>query len=181
MSHGSLLWDLDRIDWQHTWTAMGSGVALPDVLRDLSSVDSVDSGWEIYWQLDNVVVVQNTLYPAAEQVVPFAVRLAASGDDLPSMFALELLIQIAAGESDPASLLDSDRGLGDRCRSLIRGSIELLYGLVASPNPEIRARALHVVDLVEVDRERLRWAVDQVGRSERHPLVLKSLQEIRKQ
>ncbi len=162
-----LLWDLDRVDWAQAWTATGSGESIPQVLRTLSVVDAMDAGWEVYWQLDNVVVVQNTLYPAAEYVVPFLLRLAAFGDQLPRLFAIELLIQIAAGEGDPSASLEADRTLGDRCRNGIRRGIECFYALVRSQDPEVRVRALYLIDLVEVDRDRLVWTLDSVASTER--------------
>ncbi|NUT52907.1 MAG: hypothetical protein HOV94_37315 [Saccharothrix sp.] len=118
-----------------------------DSLAGLLSAREEDEATGFYWKLENVVVVQGQLFEAAPAAV--SVLLAGLAGPLSKAargWALELLFQLVAGESDESAVERGNPDLGPRCRAVAREGLWLLYGLVGGPYDEEARQILERVD-----------------------------------
>ncbi|MCC6996353.1 MAG: hypothetical protein IT370_17210 [Deltaproteobacteria bacterium] len=107
-----MLEGLDAVDWRAVRQAFGDGAHLPGALRRLTSADAQERSAG-YWKLDNYVVVQGNLAPAAVVVVPFLLEIAAGSASPDTSHgaeeALDLLYEIGTGYSDDPALVEAAR------------------------------------------------------------------------
>jgi hypothetical protein len=147
---------LARHNWAELATATGSAERVPEAIRELSRAATADEADRGYWSIDNVVVVQGTLTPAAEAT---ADALIAALDECTAVARpeiLELLVQLASGQGEPrperaARIVDALAPIVPALADLVRyGSDEErfhawdLLVLCAGADPAVRSR---VVDL----------------------------------
>lgn len=147
---------LDAVDWSRTRSLTRLSDFVPDAYRRL--IDSRDDAEasRAYWELDNEVVAQGTVYEAAAKLTP--ALLAALNLDLtpPARHRIvELLTEIALGKMDPKGQVVGSPRLEDEIHRQIRDQIGAVYGLMRDSDPRIRRAAFHVLGAVEQDREKL--------------------------
>lgn len=94
------MWVINSYDWQGLRSA-GISSDVPQALIDLTTSQTREEAESAYWKLDNVVVRQGSLFPAA--IPATAVLLEAIQRCVPEVRVtiLELLVQIVSGETDP--------------------------------------------------------------------------------
>lgn len=140
-------------DWRSLRTLIGPADFVPGAIDRLLCASTAAEATQAYWELDNRVVVQGQLFEAAEQVSRELVRRICAGEASPSGLpgALDLLVELAYGESDASEIEAGNPDLGRRCRAQIADGLECMQAMV--PVSEERAR-LAVRDLVD------RMAVD---------------------
>lgn len=149
-------WD-DEVDWSGLLTALGGASDVPRALRDLASATDDEQAQQLYWQLDNVVVVQGSAYEAAPFTVGPLMRIALSGSSAGRRWALELLLQLAAGWGDPAEVERVGFDPADASRERLRAWIEALYTIVIDDvDDQRRELALEIAAAVDDEDERLR-------------------------
>jgi len=59
------MWTLDTYDWARLRSANNSSGDVPQALVDLTTCQTREDAERVYWRLDNVVVRQGSLFPAA--------------------------------------------------------------------------------------------------------------------
>lgn len=141
-----MLAGLDRIDWTQVQQAFGHGGHLPAALRGLTSSDP-DERTSAFWKIDNYVVVQGYLHPAAPVVVPFLIEIADASVHGQEE-ALDLLYEIHMGYSDAQPELSTQaraavtRGTEVYFRLLEPASDRLVRAAAASLLAEVRPAGL---------------------------------------
>lgn len=114
----------------HAWGAhrvlQGPGDDLPAILRNLVGPD-VAAASKALWQLESSVVVEGSVFDAAEPVVD--VLVASLVDDLPEPTrrgVLGLLLKIVAGSPDTSEIALGNLHLVTRCRARARDGLWVL-------------------------------------------------------
>jgi hypothetical protein len=95
------MWEADRYDWVHLAGAETTPVGVPFALEMLRTAASASAADEAYRRIDNTVIVQGALYPAALPTAACIVAMLATCTPVARVRALELLEQISGGESEP--------------------------------------------------------------------------------
>lgn len=138
--------EVERVRWGEFRTVSGDAHEVAAALRALLAAKTPEEASAAYWQLENQVVVQGTVFEAAEPVVgvlvaalaetrPFCVRVAALG----------LLFQILAGapsQSDNLASVD----LVDRCRRRARDGLWVLIHEFVNGASDAAADVLNIID-----------------------------------
>jgi hypothetical protein len=146
--------DLGRVPWSRLRTAHGTAERVPEVIRGLASSDPehVDN-W--YWQLDNVVVLQGSVYEAAYYVIPAMLGIIDSqlAAEIRST-AYDLLIEIARGvpgDDDRASIVNDSGAIPliTASKQLIRNDLERFKADLLGSDRGLRQKALDL--LVSLD------------------------------
>jgi hypothetical protein len=112
----------DSVPWGDLRQAHGSAERVPEAIRALAAAQP-DDVEESYWRLDNVVVLQGSVFEAAFYVIPYMLAIIDS-DRRPEnrAAAYDLLVELARGTSaDPQSTVIDDAG---QSQPLIDASIE---------------------------------------------------------
>ncbi len=173
-----VLWELDRVDWSALRAEGGNAAGVPAALKALCVASSEEEAAAAYWRIDNVVVVQGRVYQAAEYVVPVALQLLLAESPTVQRRALELLIQITGGTTDPQELAVSNLDVAARCRHAAKRGLELVYALVGSSNAQVRDRSVELLDYVEDDADRLVWTLRRLAEVEADSAVRDLAQKI---
>ena len=133
-----MLEGLDAIDWKAVRQAFGDGTHLPGALRRLTSADAQERSAG-YWKLDNYVVVQGALAPAALVVVPFLLEIAAASTSTSTSHgaeeALDLLYEIGTGYADDTTLVATARA------AVAQGADVYWRALETGATPAVRSTA----------------------------------------
>jgi hypothetical protein len=147
---------LGGVDWSAVRSIMGGSDFVPGSLARLVSATSEDAATTAYWELDNRVVVQGQLFPAARLVIGPLLAALQAGLPVPARrLVVDLLVEIALGAPDESELALGNDKLDASCRQEFRQGIWGLYGLLDDAEAQVRIGALEILDAVEVDRERL--------------------------
>lgn len=91
--------DLDQIPWKNLKHAYGSAEDVPDLLRKLRTAPPRGGEGSPLWHLFGNIYHQGTVYEATPHAVPFLIELAADSDTPDRAGVLELLAEIARGNS----------------------------------------------------------------------------------
>lgn len=152
MTERLALRELKRTDWSTVHVMAGPATAVPGVIEKLLAATTAEEANQLYWKLENSVVVQYGLFDSAVPLV--SVLLAAIIEPLADPVrtsVLELLFQIAMGEGELDEYGNSE--LGNLCRERAREGLWLLYGQLASRDREV---IIEILEVIEPDKERLR-------------------------
>ncbi|GAA0408667.1 hypothetical protein Acor_71530 [Acrocarpospora corrugata] len=145
--------ELSRYDWAQLYTCGGTAEQVPAAVRGMLESVSGDEVDRYYWRLENRVVVQQALYSSAPAVI--GALLAGLADDIAfpaRVGALELLYQIASGESGPEAVVEGKPNLGHECRTLVRKGLWIIYRqLFIGPGDA----ASDLLEVIETDVDRL--------------------------
>lgn len=144
---GLALLELRDHDWPALQTIRGPATDVPVTLTSVFTSESPGDLKELYWRLENHVVVQSQLFDSALAVVP--VLLAALVDSLhrhARIFALELLFHIVGGESHELEVGRGQPDLGARCREEARKGLWLLYREALLGHTEAAMEILEIID-----------------------------------
>lgn len=140
---------LEAVPWHLLRTADGHAGHVPQALRNLVGADARRRD-AAYWQLDNHVVRQGDLYPAAEHVVPFLLRIIAVGRLEGRTRVYDLLFEIGNGGAPPDWLTQPLDGsppspLAQACRAHVLAGEHLYLVDAAGATPEVRAKAMELL------------------------------------
>lgn len=157
------IWDtLDDVPWGTLRQAHGTAERVPDALRALAAAGP-DDAEDAYWRLDNVVVLQGSVYEAAYFAIPYAQAIVASdADPAARAAAYDLLVEIARGTSaDPDAAVVEDgreRPLLDACVDRIASARPRYEDDLRGGAPLVRPKALDLLTSTRLidDPDRLR-------------------------
>ena len=117
-----------NVEWSTLRDITGTTDNTGKALRNLLSAPTADAARQAYWQLENHIVAQGTVFEAA--VPATMVLMAALAGELPihvRIAVLDLLYQILSGTADATEVAAGNGSTVDRCRNHAR---EGLWGLV---------------------------------------------------
>lgn len=147
---------LDRFPWESPCCAEGQGSHVPVELRKMIFATDDESGLVAYWRLDNSVVVQGSLYEAAEWIIFALLGALRFGSVVGQRLALELLIQMSWGQSNPDAARRGHADLGLAVRAEVRLGLASFYELLGtSGDDDVRDQALELISWVDPDEARL--------------------------
>jgi hypothetical protein len=139
--------ELARHDWG-SLRAAGPANDVPAALRALSSADSPAAADAAYWRIDNTVVVQGALFQSAEATAAAAVTALWGSTSSGRARLLELLGQLASGETAPSEIAAGNTDLAERClREVARGFPMYAAILGETTDPEEVTSAVDLVGL----------------------------------
>ena len=119
--------EISRIDWHKLVEADGPASDIGPALRSLLASTTRGEIEKAYWRLENHIVRQGEIFPAA--VASASVLVAALADERPPLvrvYALELLFQILHGYPTAASGVSDVDDLRVQCRNAAREGLWLL-------------------------------------------------------
>lgn len=164
-----LLWD-DEIDWSQVRCALGGSEGVPVALASLAAAASEKEATEAYWKLDNVVVVQGSVFEAGPLVVEPLIRMVASSVGPVRRWSLELLLQMLGGWTEPAELERIGRDLVQECRARAMAGLEVFYAITAGEDKDCRELACEIARSVETRpgefARRMRWLASRLAPSD---------------
>ncbi len=143
------MWVIDAYDW-HKLRSANRSSDVPQALIDLTNSQTREEAERVYWRLDNVVVRQGSLFPAA--IPTTTVLLESIQRCVPEVRAtiMELLVQIVSGETDP-----TEDDFGADIQQLCLD--ELVHGF---------STTLHWLEVGTVEEQY--WCVDLAGMCAQH-------------
>lgn len=147
---------LEAVDWSRTRSFSGLSDFVPGAFRRLIAARDDAEASRAYWDLDNEVVAQGTIYEAAAKLTP-AILAALDLEVTPVArhHIVELLTEIALGKMDPKDRVADGPSVEDDIHRQIREHLDAVYALMSDVDPRVRRAVFHVLDAVEEDRERL--------------------------
>ncbi|MBK9261264.1 MAG: hypothetical protein IPM54_15840 [Polyangiaceae bacterium] len=162
-------WELECYDWSRL-EADGGASGVPSAIKALESATTNEVALAAYWKIDNTVVVQGAVYPAALPTVRCLLVSLLRSTAIARPHILELLVQIGAGEAAIVEASNSD--IVQRCLvEIARGLPIYMDILERSVNSDERAFCVDLIGLCcRVDpslRERVGWYFNKVKSS--HP------------
>ncbi|MEU4192304.1 hypothetical protein AB0E69_10415 [Kribbella sp. NPDC026611] len=167
-------------DWNVLRSMIGGAAFVPGAVSRMINATTIEDASKAYWELDNRVVVQQQLF---ESAVWTAILVSdAICNEMPSDVgmrrALDLLVEIAEGEPDQSELALGNRDLGDVCRRELSRFLPCFRGLATNDDEHIVLGALDLLDILEVDRQRLRELAEAVLRRDAGPAPKARAREI---
>ena len=121
---------------------------VPAAIEHLTASATEDDATAACWELDNRVVVQGQLFEAAEAIAHELVDRLCVGSvsTAGGSRALDLLVEIAYGESDSSEVALGNRDLGTRCRDVIQKGLVCMRASAAEDDDRARAAIDDIVD-----------------------------------
>lgn len=181
------------VAWSSICQQIGHCAHVPDTLSSLVS-DDESKRERGYWQIDNHLVVQGTLFEGAFYVVPFLIALLKCRPRFGRKEILELLNEISLGQAqssqcvvftmrtDPLPFfVPSEKGLSVLLRVGTRNAVA--FGIttylteVADPNSDARAEALDLLTNFYEHADLLKLRLEEIYAGERHSEFRASLRE----
>ncbi|MBK1786885.1 hypothetical protein [Prauserella cavernicola] len=163
---------VSRVEWAALRAGPGTAVGLPRALRGLASAESEEDAKEWYWRVDNVVVVQGMLHESAPPTVPVLFALLAGTLSGPARYrVVELLVELAGGETAQSEVDRGDAEVHLRCQDAMRQGRWTVYGLLSDPDPRIRIDAITLLALLEDDAAQAGPVLHDIGANDPDPRV----------
>lgn len=171
-------------EWAQLRTSIGDAAPVPSTIARLLHAQSAEEADGFYWELDNCVVVQGQLYDSAPPTAHALVQAICEHDfTAPGLpWCLDLLVELAYGESDVSEVERGNHDLGERCRAETRAGLPCIKALIDREDDQVLLGVLDLVDRVESDlaareaffgalplpgwSERLRSRIDEIQRKE---------------
>lgn len=150
-------------DWATLRTLNGTARTVPRSIEGMLRAPDSEVASTRYWELDNDVVVQGQLFEAspyaAEDILERIARADYSAEGL--RCALDLLVELASGESDASEVALGRPDLGERCRRVIRAKVVPVLALVSCGDERTAMAVLDLADVVlERGEARSSWLAD---------------------
>ena len=168
------------IPWRELRAGPGTAAGVPEALTALAAAESGEAARELYWRVDKGVVGQGRLYESAVPVVHVVYALLA--DPLPAAARhrlVELLVEIAGGETAQAEVEAGADDVAERCRAALREGLWTCYGLLGDPDPRVRDQALTLLGWLEERPELIVPVLDRVAGTDADPGVRAAAAELR--
>jgi len=184
------MWEALRYDWSRL-RAMGSAIGVPAAIEEMRCATSKSQSDDAYWRIDNIVVVQGSLYEAAAPTAACLVTALPSCSRVSRSNFLDLLFQLGNGEPNEVEIALGNGRLDEVCRAeLVRAFGVYISILEESVASDCSTDFYHCLDLLVIcvvaDRSlknRIAWyyqKVLDVGYSRGRDAVRSHLQEISK-
>ena len=155
-----VLWD-QELDWARLRCTHGDARTVPAALDALVRSEDQEQAQNAYWRLDNVVVVQGSVFEAGPAVVEPLIRALVIAGPHGRRMALELLLQLVGGWTDPSETDRLGRDLAAECRERASAGLEVFYAIAAGVDRVCRELACEIARAAETrDGEfsrRIRW------------------------
>ena len=158
----NLIDELERPKWSELRTLIGFADFVPNSLRKLTDATTTEEIYEAYWNLDNRIVVQGSLFEAAEYVIPILLNMLQNASDPIKASILELLIQMADGWNDKTEVSLGNTWLKDRCHREVQRGIAIFVFHLNSESADIREHCVELIGLTEDNVGRLVWLLRTV-------------------
>jgi len=153
------MWEEERHEWGKL-RAMGSARQVPAALKRLIEASSADEARKHYWQVDNCVVVQGSLYEAALPMATCLVSILHRCSRVARPNVLELLAQISGGEVDPSEERLGNVGLREACVREISRGFGFYLGVLEDGTDEERSWCIDIIGACARDDASLRVAAN---------------------
>jgi hypothetical protein len=141
-----MIWEVERHNWEYL-RAAGSAILVPDALHALGRAESADEARDAYWRIDNVVVVQGSLFQAAPAATACLTSILPRCSPVARTRVLELLVQLGSGTPDPSEITAGNTGLTEACVGEIAKGIALYLHLLESGNDDERGYCVDLLGL----------------------------------
>lgn len=160
-----MTWEAERYNWSRL-RAAGSASGVPKALVSLQSATSEQEAQEAYWNIDNTVVLQGSLYEAALPATACAVGILPRCTAVARPWCLELLVQLGSGQPDPSELVAGNTNLRELCiHELCRG-VAIYFDLLENGNDIERGWCVDLLGLcARVDsslKSRFKWNLERM-------------------
>lgn len=159
-----------RFDWK-SLRAAGSAEGVPAAIERLRDAKTSEEATRAYWQIDNTVIVQGTLYEAAEHTIPCVLSVLADCTEVARPRVFELLFQLGAGEIQWDEMRAGDTSLDGRCRAAVKLGVAMYFYYLEHGAPEESGFCADLIELCARDDEAIglrgRWWLQRlVGATE---------------
>jgi hypothetical protein len=171
-----MLWEFERYNWG-SLRAMGPAGGIPQAIIQLVCSTSISNVVRAYWQIDNLALVQGSLYEAALPTAACLVVALQTCSPIARPKLLELLAQIGLGTPDPSEIQAGNKNLLVDCiREIRKGAAVYLYYLQHGNRDE----RLHCIDLLGICagadsdlRDQVLWYLKRQQQEEQDPAASK--------
>lgn len=157
--------ELNRFNWSALRSA-GGATGVPAAIKRLHAAQSPEEATKAYWQIDNTVVVQGSLYEAAEPAIPCLLAALNTCSDAARPRILELLYQLGSGGVHRDELLAGNHGLDERCRAAVKLGASQFFHLLENGTPSESGFCADLIELCAKDdvalQARARWWLERV-------------------
>lgn len=151
-------------DWSGLRSVVGGAEFVPGAVTRMVHATTAEDASSAYWELDNCVVVQGQLFEAAAWTARAVCVAICNGEPtaLGLGRALDLLVEIAAGEPGQSELALGNSELGNLCREELGKHLLCFRGLTASEDDRVLLAVLDLLEILESDRSELREAAQVI-------------------
>ncbi len=179
-----MLENLNDINWNALKCAGGNASQVPNAVQGLISKDARIRNAS-YWQLDNHVVVQSTVYEAAFYVIPFLLEILSSDIKQGREEIYELLYEIGNGSAHSTDNIQDTSGtfipLQKACRVRVISGIELYINEIRDKLSEARVEALLLLASFEEMYDVIHNTLEKIYANEQNKAFRKELLEVIKE
>jgi hypothetical protein len=144
------MWEIERHDWARLRSA-GASAGVPEGLRALAEATSREAAEAAYWKVDNVVVLQGSLFEAAVAATSALLMVLQTCSNVARPLVLELLVQIGSGEPDPSELAAGMGDLQTRCIQELQRGMALFAYLLEHGTEDEQASCVDLLGLCAQD------------------------------
>jgi hypothetical protein len=151
--------------WSSTWVIKNEpATSVPNLVRALLRTESDDEAESLFQEIDNTVIVQQSVFSSSRLVVPILLTALAGGLQRPARpYVLRLLWHMVGGWTDEEEIERGDSEVARDVDEMVRDAKWLFVSYLFSPDEDERGIAWSV--LSEIGPELLRLPVDEVIRS----------------
>jgi hypothetical protein len=141
---------VDSVDWKQLRSGSGNAEGVSGALAALADAQTEEEAAKQYWRIDNVVVVQGSLYESALPVVWVALALLTGPLPPEARYrVVELLVEIAGGETAQAEVEAGNADLAERCRAALREGLWSFYAFLLDSDPRTRSQGITLLGWLE--------------------------------
>lgn len=141
--------ELSSRSWGDIRCIYGGAENIPRAVKQLLFAETAKDAEDVYWKLENVIVVQGQVYQAAEYVMPVLIR--ALNYDVPGYVKIsiyELIFQIINGIPHSDECLIGNENIIERYIGIARESLWIYYKDFLNGNKEMAGEILDIIDKV---------------------------------
>lgn len=175
-----MLSDLNKVKWPEIRNASGTSEHIPEAIKLLASSQEKERE-EGYWQLDNYVVLQGDLFPAAFYIIPFLIEILQTDRGCSNTQVYNLLFEIANGCSSSTTLYEvngKDMPLDAACRTRLADSSGLFIQHLKDENSSYKDGALDLLFSLNDIIDNLSAELMQVLHKETDTDIKKNIEEV---
>jgi hypothetical protein len=162
------MWEIERHDWIQLRSA-GATAGVAEGLRGLIEATSREAAEAAYWKIDNVVVLQGSLFEAAIATTSALLAVLQMCSDAARPLVLELLVQIGSGEPDPSEFAAGLEDLQGRCTQELQRGVALFSHLLEYGTDDEQASCVDLLGLCAQEdfelRPRVRYLLERRSHS----------------
>lgn len=142
---------------RHDWSKLpGNGPVskVPAAIIALQTAQSKSEAENAYWRIDNVVIVQGTVYASAVVATRCLIESLLNATTIARQFILELLVQISSANTDAnESNAISYGNILDACKSEVMQGCAVFFHLLEHGSMEERMWCIDLVGMCALDNK----------------------------